>query len=63
MKLKSQLTITFFVAVNHLSGPLRKQHLRQRVQKVMYGIFHWWISIRFVCFCVSRFVAYDRNYD
>ena len=26
MKLKSQLTITFFVAVNHLSGPLRKQN-------------------------------------
>ena len=23
----------------------------------------WWISIRFVCFCVSRFVACDRNYD
>ena len=22
-----------------------------------------WISIRFVCFCVSRFVACDRNYD
>ena len=23
----------------------------------------WWISIGFVCFCVSRFVACDRNYD
>ena len=23
----------------------------------------WWISIRFVCFCVSRFVACDCNYD
>ena len=22
-----------------------------------------WISIRFVCFCVSRFVACDRNYE
>ena len=22
-----------------------------------------WISIRFVCFCVSRFIACDRNYD
>ena len=22
----------------------------------------WWISIRFVCFCVSRSVACDRNY-
>ena len=26
-------------------------------------ICDWWISIRFVCFCVSRFVACDRNYD
>ena len=24
-------------------------------------ICDWWISIRFVYFCVSRFVAYDRN--
>ena len=23
----------------------------------------WWISIGFVCFCVSRLVARDRNYD
>ena len=23
----------------------------------------WWIWIRFVCFCVSRFVSCDRNYD
>ena len=26
-------------------------------------ICDWWISIGFVCFCVSRFVACDRNYD
>ena len=26
MKFKSQLTITFFAAVNHLSGLLRKQN-------------------------------------
>ena len=26
-------------------------------------ICDWWISIRFVCFCVSRFVTCDRNYD
>ena len=26
-------------------------------------ISDWWISIRFVCVCVSRFVACDRNYD
>ena len=28
-----------------------------------FVICDWWISIRFVCFCVSRFVACDRNYD
>ena len=26
-------------------------------------ICDWWISIRFVCFYVSRFVACDRNYE
>ena len=26
VKFKSQLTIAFFAAVNHLSGPLRKQN-------------------------------------
>ena len=34
-KYKSQLTFAFFTAVNHPSGPLRKQNLLQRVQKVM----------------------------
>ena len=24
---------------------------------------NWWVSIRFVYFCVSRLVACDRNYD
>ena len=42
---------------------LEKKTLLQRVQKVMYVICHWWISIRFGSFCVSRFVACDRNYD
>ena len=28
-----------------------------------FVICDWWISIRFVCFCVLRFVACDRNYD
>ena len=28
-----------------------------------FVICDWWISIHFVCFCVSRFVACDRNYD
>ena len=46
-----------------LADLLENKTLLQRVQKVMYGICHWWISISFGCFCVSRFVACDRNYD
>ena len=61
LKFKSQPTIAFFAAVNHLNGPLRKQNFTSRVQKVM--VCDLWISIRFVCFCVSRFVACDHNYD
>ena len=34
---------------NHLSGPLRS----------FFVICDWWISIRFVSFCVSRIVACD----
>ena len=47
---KVQRNFGFFCSVNHLSGPLRKH------------IFtcDWCISIYFVCFCVSRFVACDR---
>ena len=33
MKFKSQLTIKFFAAVNHLSRPLRKQNLASTVSK------------------------------
>ena len=61
LKFRSQLTIAFFAAVNHLNGPLRKQNFTLRVQKVM--VCDLQISIRFVCFSVSRFVACDRNYD
>ena len=28
-----------------------------------FVIFDWWISILFVCFCVSMFVSCDRNYN
>ena len=37
--------------------------LLQRVQRSWFVICDCWISIRFVCFCVSRFVACDRIYD
>ena len=38
--------------------------LLQRVQKrscisIGFVIGDWWISIRFVCFCVSRFIAFE----
>ena len=46
-KSRSQPTIAFFAAVNHLNGPLRKQNFTSRVQKVM--VCDLWISIRFVC--------------
>ena len=59
LKFGSQPTIAFFAAVNHLNGPLRKQNFTSRVEKVM--VCDLWISIRFVCFSVSRFVACDRN--
>ena len=43
----------FFCSVNHLRGPLRKQ---------MFTCV-WCISIHFVCFCLSRFVACDRPFS
>ena len=57
----TNMRIPFFAAVNHLNRPLRKQNSTSRVQKVM--VCDLWIPIRFVCFSVSRFVAFDRNYD
>ena len=59
LKFKSQLTIAFFAAMNHLNGPLRKQYFTLTGSKG-HGL---WFVIGFVCFCVSRFVACDRNYD
>ena len=35
----------------------------RRFKRSRFVICDWWISIRFVCFCVSRFIACDRNYD
>ena len=46
LKFRSQPTIAFFAAVNHLNGPPRKQNFTSRVQKVM--VCDLWISIRFV---------------
>ena len=64
LKFKSQLTITFFAAVNHLNGSLRKQSFTFTSSKrSWFVICDWRIWIPFVCFCVSRFVACDRNCD
>ena len=60
LKFKSQLMFVFLAAVNHLSGPLRNQKFTSMGSKL---ICDRWILIRFVCFCVSRFIARDRNYD
>ena len=44
-----------------LTDLLGNKTLLWRVQKVR--VCDWWISIPFVCLCVSGFVACDRNYD
>ena len=48
LKFRTQPTIAFFAAVNHLNGPLSKQNFTSRVQMVM--VCDLWISIRFVSF-------------
>ena len=45
----------FFHAINHLSGSLRKQVFFSGFKKSWFVICGWWISIRFVCFCVLCF--------
>ena len=64
-----QLLVTalfaFFTAVNHFNEPLStetKLYLNGS-KRSWFVICDWWISICFVCFYVSRFVACDRNYD
>ena len=62
-KFKSQLTIALFAAVNHLNGPLRKQNFTITGSKG-HGFGFVIGRLRSVlCFCVSRFVACDRDYD
>ena len=65
LKFKSQLTFTFFAAVSHLGGPLRKQNFTYTSSK---GHGLWSVMMDFYPFyvfkfCVSRFVACDRNND
>ena len=56
---KAAFTIAFFAAINHLNRPLRKENFTITGSKG-HGL---WFSIHFVCLCVSRFVACNRNYD
>ena len=65
LKFKSQLTIAFFAAVNHLNGPLRKQNFTLTGSKVQ-GL--WFVIGGFQSvLCVSVFqgslIACDHNYD
>ena len=64
LKFKSELTFAFFPVISHLSWPLRKQNFTLTGSKGHgFVICDWWISIHFVCFCLSGFVAHDCNYD
>ena len=50
LKFRSQPTIAFFAAVNHLNGPLRKQNFTSRVQR------SWFVICGFrSVLCVSLF--------
>ena len=69
LKFKSQLTFAFFATVIHLRGPLRKQNFSLTDSKghgLWFVIGGFWsvlcVSV-FLCFCVSRFVDCDCNYD
>ena len=54
MKFKSQLTIMFFTAVNHLSGPLRKQNFTSTGSKdhvwdlPLVGFDLFWVLPNFI---------------
>ena len=58
---KANWRLHFLLPSIILTALLGNKTLLKRVQKVM--VCDLWISIHFVCFCVSRFVACDCNYD
>ena len=46
LKFKTQLTIAFFAAVNHLNGPLRKQNVYfKRFKRSWFLICDWYVSV------------------
>ena len=52
MELKSQPMFEFFAAVNHLSGPVRKQN---GFKRSWFVICDWWILIPCVFLCCVVF--------
>ena len=53
LKFIIQPIVMLFAAVNHCSGPLRKQKgLAQWGQNITFVCCNWWISIHFVIFCI-----------
>ena len=54
LKFKSQLMFSFFIAISHLSGPLKKQKFTLNEFKSLWReIFYWGILIHFVWFWIS----------
>ena len=49
---------TVFLIQTDLCRPLRKQNFTSMGYKG-HVIWDWWILIHFVCFCVSRFIAFE----
>jgi len=58
-EVQKPIGVCVFAAVNHLSGPLRKQKFTSTGSKGHGLLF----VAGGVCFCVTRFVACDRNCD
>ena len=53
LKFKSQLMFSFFTAIGHLSGPLKKQKFTCNEFKSLWRVIcYWWILIHFVWFCI-----------
>ena len=61
LKFKSQLTLRFLLPSVILAELIGNRTLLKWAQEVI--AHDWWISIRFVCFCVPGFISCARNCD
>ena len=61
LKFKSQLTLRFLLPSVILAELIGNRSLLKWAQEVI--VHDWWISIRFVCFCVPGFISCARNCD